>query len=240
MAFLRSVRPEEDLEIIRGQRLTLRHPAISDYDRWAELRASSRAHLTPWEPAWAYDDLARSMYRRRLRAYAKDIRDDTAYPYFIFDGATDALIGGITLSNVRRGSAQTASLGYWMGAPFAGQGYMHAAVETLLPAAFGLLHLHRIEAATMLSNIASIRVLEASGFTREGMASAYLKINGRWEDHLLYARIANAPFVGRDPARRRGVMPTGGSSRGQRGASWFAALMVAIFTLFAGMGQPKP
>jgi ribosomal-protein-alanine N-acetyltransferase len=134
------------------------------------------------------------MYRRRLRAYAKDIRDDASYPYFIFDAESDALMGGITLSNVRRGSAQTASLGYWMGAPYAGRGHMRAAVETLMPVAFGLLRLHRIEAATMLSNIASIRVLESSGFTREGVARAYLKINGRWEDHLLYARVATAPI----------------------------------------------
>ena len=63
-----------------------------------------------------------------------------------------------------------------------------------MPVAFGLLRLHRIEAATMLSNIASIRVLESSGFTHEGVARAYLKINGRWEDHLLYARVATAPI----------------------------------------------
>ena len=112
MAFLRSIRPDEDLEVIRGQTLTLRQPAVVDYAEWAELRALSRAHLTPWEPTWAYDDLARPMYRRRLRAYAKIVRDDASYPYFIFDAELDALMGGITLSNVRRGSAQTASLGY--------------------------------------------------------------------------------------------------------------------------------
>jgi ribosomal-protein-alanine N-acetyltransferase len=173
--------------------LTLRHPTVSDYSEWAEIRALSRSHLTPWEPTWAYDDLSRSMYRRRLRAYAKDIRDDAAYPYFIFDAVSGALVGGITLSNVRRGSAQTASLGYWMGAPYAGRRYMRAAVELLMPVAFGGLRLHRIEAATMLNNVPSIRVLEACGFVREGMARAYLKINGQWEDHLLYARLANPP-----------------------------------------------
>ena len=68
------------------------------------------------------------MYRRRLRAYAKDVHNDISYPYFIFENATGALIGGITLSNVRRGSAQTASLGYWMGAHYAGRGHMREAV----------------------------------------------------------------------------------------------------------------
>lgn len=192
MAFLRSTHHDEEIEVIRGLTLTLRHPAVSDYPEWAELRALSRAHLTPWEPTWAQDDLARSTFRRRLRAYGKDIRDDASYPYFIFANDTGALIGGITLSNVRRGSAQMAALGYWMGAPHAGRGHMKRAVEALLPIAFGPMRLHRIEAATMLGNVASIHVLEATGFEREGISRAYLKINGRWEDHILYSRLANA------------------------------------------------
>lgn len=191
MAFLRSIRPDEDLELIRGQLLFLRQPSIADYAEWSELRAQSRAHLTPWEPTWSHDDLSRATFRRRLRAYAKDIRDDVSYPYYLFEASAGTLIGGITLSNVRRGSAQTASLGYWMGANYAGRGYMRAAVETLIPVAFGGLRLHRLEAATMPRNAASVRVLEASGFEREGLARAYLKINGRWEDHLLYSRLAS-------------------------------------------------
>jgi [ribosomal protein S5]-alanine N-acetyltransferase len=194
VAFLRSIRPDEDLEVIRGQTLTLRQPAVVDYAEWAELRALSRAHLTPWEPTWAYDDLARPMYRRRLRAYAKDIRDDASYPYFIFDAATDALMGGITLSNVRRGSAQTASLGYWMGAPYAARGYMSKAVRAAIGFAFATLRLHRIEAACLPTNQASIRLLEGAGFRREGFARAYLRINGTWQDHVLYGLLESDPL----------------------------------------------
>jgi ribosomal-protein-alanine N-acetyltransferase len=196
VAFLRSIRPDEDFEVVNGRALTLRQPVAADYIEWAELRALSRAHLTPWEPTWSPDDLSRAMYRRRLRAYAKDVHNDVSYPYFIFDNTSGALIGGITLSNVRRGSAQTASLGYWMGAPFAGRGHMREAVAILLPMAFNALRLHRIEAATMLKNFASMRVLESVGFQREGLARAYLKINGRWEDHLLYSRLADGPVPG--------------------------------------------
>jgi ribosomal-protein-alanine N-acetyltransferase len=193
LAFLRSIRPDEDFEVVHGRSLTLRQPVAADYSVWAELRA----HLTPWEPTWSPDDLSRTMYRRRLRAYAKDIQSDLSYPYFIFENSGGALVGGITLSNVRRGSSQTASLGYWMGAPFAGRGHMRDAVGMLLPVAFNALRLHRIEAATMLKNFPSMRVLESVGFEREGVARAYLKINGRWEDHLLYARLAEgqAPSV---------------------------------------------
>lgn len=193
MAFLRASAPEDEFSTIRAGALTLRHPVASDYVAWAELRALSRAHLTRWEPTWAVDDLSRHMFRRRLRAYAKDVRDDVAYPYFIIAHDTGALLGGLTLSNVRRGSAQMASLGYWMGAPYAGRGHMPVAVSALLPVAFGALRLHRVEAATMPSNVASIRVLERCGFVREGLARSYLKINGRWEDHVLYSCLSERP-----------------------------------------------
>ena len=191
MAFLRLPTAEGYLDEIRGKTLVLRPPAMSDYTAWAELRALSRSHLTPWEPAWARDDLTRSMYRRRLRAYATDMRDDLGYSFFVVDHVFDTLLGGVTLSNVRRGSAQTASLGYWIGAPHAGRGRMQEAVATLLPFAFGSLRLHRIEAASMPANAASMRVLEKAAFAREGLARGYLKINGRWEDHVLYSRLAD-------------------------------------------------
>ncbi|MGQ0456426.1 MAG: GNAT family N-acetyltransferase [Hyphomicrobium sp.] len=190
MAFLRSPAPDDYLDTIAGQTISLRPPAMADYGAWAELRALSRAHLTPWEPSWAPDDLSRMMYRRRLRAYARDVRDDLGYAYFVVDAASGELLGGVTLSNVRRGSSQSASIGYWMGAPHVRRGRMQEAVRTLLPFAFGTLRLHRIEAATMPRNVPSIRVLEASGFEREGVARGFLKINGRWEDHVLYARVS--------------------------------------------------
>lgn len=196
MAFLRSPSPEDYLDPIRGRTIVLRAPAIADYASWAELRALSRAHLTPWEPAWAHDDLSRMMYRRRLRAYARDVHDDQAYTFFITDAMSEALLGGITLSNIRRGSAQSASLGYWIGAPHAGRGRMQEAVLTLLSFAFSAVRLHRIEAASMPANTASLRVLEKCGFRREGLAQGFLKINGRWEDHILFARLADETPAG--------------------------------------------
>jgi [ribosomal protein S5]-alanine N-acetyltransferase len=131
------------------------------------------------------------MYRRRLRAYARDTRDDLAYAFFISDIATETLLGGITLSNVRRGASQSASLGYWLGLPHTGRGRMTEAVETLLPFAYATLRLNRIEAASMPANLPSIRVLERTGFQREGLARSYLKIAGKWQDHLLFARLAD-------------------------------------------------
>jgi [ribosomal protein S5]-alanine N-acetyltransferase len=187
MAFLRSP-PVVDAEAeIRGARVFLRHPTMQDYSAWAELRALSRQHLTPWEPQWTRDELARSTFRRRLRQYQRELRDDHGYAYLIFSEADAGLLGGLNVSNVRRGVAQAASLGYWMGAPHAGRGLMTETVRAAVQFAFTILGLHRLEAACLPSNIASARVLEKAGFQREGRARRYLKINGQWQDHDLFA-----------------------------------------------------
>jgi len=166
---------------------------MGDYLAWAALREESRAFLTPWEPTWPLDDLTRSAFRRRIRRYMQDIREDAAYPFFIFDSRDDTLVGGVTLSNVRRGVTQSASLGYWVGADRARQGYMSASVAALVPFVFDQLGLHRLEAACLPSNAASIRLLEKVGFSREGFARRYLRINGIWQDHLLYAMLTDDP-----------------------------------------------
>jgi ribosomal-protein-alanine N-acetyltransferase len=99
----------------------------------------------------------------------------------------------LTLANIRRGCAQSGSLGYWIGAPYARQGHMTAALYAVVPFAFGTLKLHRIEAACIPTNIASVRLLEKTGFKREGFARQYLCINGIWQDHWLYARLRDDP-----------------------------------------------
>jgi ribosomal-protein-alanine N-acetyltransferase len=136
---------------------------------------------------WPADDLTRAGFRRRLRHYADDIAADRVYPFLIFREADRALVGGVTLANVRRGIVQAGTLGYWIGEPFAGYGYMTAALRALIPSLFGELHLHRVEAACIPTNDASIRVLQKCGFVREGLARRYLCINGVWQDHLLFA-----------------------------------------------------
>ena len=186
--------PAEPLPAIEGKGVYLRVPQMRDFMAWRNLRDISRGFLTPWEPLWPADDLTRGAFRRRLRRYARDMVTDEAYPLFIFRRADDELVGGLTLSNVRRGVCQAASLGYWMGAPFAGQGYMRAAVTALLPVAHDVLHLRRVEAACMPSNQASIRLLESCGFVREGYSREYLCINGTWEDHILFARLKSDPI----------------------------------------------
>ncbi|MEM6666940.1 MAG: GNAT family protein [Pseudomonadota bacterium] len=187
MAFLRTVTPSEAGPVVYGDGIHLRVPQASDFPAWSALRADSRAFLTPWEPTWPRDDLTRSAFKRRLRRYQRDIREDHAYPFFLHRSEDDALIGGATLSNIRRGVAQACSLGYWMGERYAGQRYMSRAVRALIPFVFDTLRLHRLEAACLPNNDSSIQLLERCGFQREGYARQYLCINGIWQDHILYA-----------------------------------------------------
>lgn len=191
MVFLRSPFARDLPPILMQDGVELRVPEMADYETWAALRLESRAFLVPWEPAWPQDDLTRTAFRSRVKRYIRDIESDSAYPFFVFRAHDDRLIGAITLSNVRRGVAQAGSVGYWIGSSFVRQGYMTSALSALMPFAFGHLHLHRIEAACLPVNQASIRLLTKCAFRQEGLARRYLKINGRWEDHLLFARLAD-------------------------------------------------
>jgi len=193
MALFRTLSAPEPLSPIMGEGVVLRGPQMADFPAWAKLREASRKFLTPWEPTWPSDDLTRPAFRQRLRRYAEDMRTDQAYPFFLFRTEDNALVGGLALANIRRGVAQAGSLGYWIGTPFIQRGYMTAAVRALVPAAFDVLRLHRVEAACIPTNLASVRLLEKTGFRREGYARSYLCINGTWQDHLLYARLQNDP-----------------------------------------------
>lgn len=189
MALLDWIAPETGLRI-EGDGVRLRPPRAADFSEWRELRAQSRDFLQPWEPTWPADDLTRAAFRRRLAAYARDREAGVAFPFFVFRAEDDALSGGITLSNVRRGVAQMGSVGYWCGEPFARQGLTLAATRALTVFAFRTLALHRLEAACLPSNDASRRLLNRAGFCEEGLAQAYLKINGVWRDHVLFGLVS--------------------------------------------------
>jgi [ribosomal protein S5]-alanine N-acetyltransferase len=197
MALFRLAKIVEPEPLVRGAGIYLRPAASADFAAWAALRADSREFLTPWEPTWPDDDLTRAAFRRRLRRQAEDMARDESYSFLIFDATTDGLLGGLTLGGIRRGVAQAATLGYWMGAPHAGKGHMTRAVAAAVQYGFSTLRLHRIEAACLPRNVASMTLLERNGFQREGLARAYLKINGAWRDHLLFALLEpEAPRLG--------------------------------------------
>ncbi len=179
---------------IETERLYLRSPKLSDWEEWAVLRADSRQFLVPWEPVWTHDSLSKANFKARIRRYTREIKDDTGQAFFLFKNDTQQLVGGITLSNIRRGVAQTGTLGYWTGAKYARQGYMHEALRGLLPVLFSQFGLRRVEAACLPENVPSSNLLEKVGFKREGIAREYLCINGVWHDHLLYALLKSDPL----------------------------------------------
>lgn len=175
--------------VLRTARLTLRLPCMADHAPWATLRRESETHLTPWEPSWSRDHLTDRAFRERVRWAASGAAEGRAYPFFLIRATDGVVLGALTLDNIRRGPAMTGTLGYWIGAPHARQGYMSEAVTALRGYAFGDLGLSRLEAACLPENAASRVLLERCGFKYEGVAQSYLQIAGRWRTHVLYAAL---------------------------------------------------
>ena len=185
LSFLQKPQPA-----LKGKLVSIRPAASGDYTEWAAVRRESRDFLTPWEPKWASDELDRIAWRQRIRRYREEIAQGTGMPFLIFENANGQLAGGITLGNIRYGVAQTGQVGYWIGVNHAGKGMMAEALQLVVRFAFDTLRLHRVEAACIPDNARSIRVLEKAGFRREGLLRSYLRINGVWQDHYLYALIS--------------------------------------------------
>ncbi|MFT3975101.1 MAG: GNAT family protein [Amaricoccus sp.] len=186
LSFRRSTPPA-----IQTDRLSLRLPEIGDHAAWSLLRRNGEAFLRPWEPTWSTDHFSRRSFRNRVYWAWRAREEGKALALFLIRRGDRQLIGAITLDNIRRGPSQSAQVGYWVGPAHARQGYMREALAALVSHAFGELDLGRIEAACLPENAASRGLLEASGFAYEGRARAYLQIDGRWRDHVLYARLRN-------------------------------------------------
>ncbi len=174
---------------IDTERLVLRLPQHGDFRQWSALRRASRDFLTPWEPTWSADHLSRKSFANRVYWAQRSVANHSAVPFFLTRRGDGALLGAITLDNIRRGPAQAGTCGYWIGEPFARQGYMREALVAVVHYAFTTLDLSRIESACLPENAASRGVLEKCCFKYEGVAQSYLQINGRWRTHVLYANL---------------------------------------------------
>ncbi|MEM9344352.1 MAG: GNAT family protein [Pseudomonadota bacterium] len=174
---------------IETERLSLRPPGHGDFREWADMRASSADFLVPWEPAWATDHLTRKAFTNRVYWAQRSIAQGSAVPLFLFAREAGTLLGAITLDNIARGPSQSATLGYWIGQAHARHGYMTEAIDGVVHYAFQTMDLSRIQAACLKENDASRGLLEKCGFKYEGVAQAYLQINGRWRNHVLYSNL---------------------------------------------------
>lgn len=174
---------------IPGTDMVLRHPEMSDFEQWRDLRKESQSFLQKWEPSWPPDDMTLLGFKRRVCAYASQRQRGRGYTFFLIDQSIPQLLGGISLTRVRHKGSKSATLGYWMGAPYANRGLMQKAVPAILDHAFDGLKLERVDAACLPGNARSIHLLKKCGFVYEGYARQYLEINGKREDHLLFARL---------------------------------------------------
>ena len=175
--------------IIETERLILRPPHHNDFRNWVQLRSDSRDFLSPWDPVWSDEHLTRKNFTNRVYWAERAIKNGNGCPFFLIRKTDQALIGAITLDNIRRGPAQAGTLGYWTGQAFARQGFMREAVECVVLHAFRKLDLSRVEAACLPENQPSRGLLESCRFKYEGVAQSYLQIAGRWRTHVLYAAI---------------------------------------------------
>jgi len=157
----------------------------------ARLLRLNRDFLAPWEPLRDDDFFTEDRQRVMIQDALREHQEGRNLPLVIVDG-TGGVIGRITLNSIVRGAFQSCSVGYWVSEAAGGRGVATAALKQVISIAFGELGLHRLQAETLLHNVASQTVLERNGFVRIGMAPSYLRIAGRWQDFALYQLINDA------------------------------------------------
>lgn len=165
----------------------IRLPLMEDFESWRSCRLRNTDHLQPFEPTWSATAHSRTSFRNHVRRAQNELLIDRGASLFLIEKDGGEVIGGINLRNIRRSSAQMGTLGYWMSSEYGGAGRMKRAVGRLVHFGFEDYNLHRIEAACVPENKASAAILLGNGFEEEGFAKAYLRINGSWRDHRLFA-----------------------------------------------------
>ncbi|MBS1674857.1 MAG: GNAT family N-acetyltransferase [Actinobacteria bacterium] len=174
-----------------GDGIRIRPLLAGDGAQLAAAYLRNREHLAPWEPRRPGDFFTRARQDELVADALQSAVDGRSAP-FVLEDAERIIVGRVNLSDIVRGSFQNANLGYWIDHDRSGRGLMSRAVASVCAHAYDVLGLHRIQAATLVHNIASQRVLAANGFARIGLAPRYLRIAGEWQDHLLFQRLLEA------------------------------------------------
>lgn len=197
----KATNPQLPVINIFGEKVLVRPIKESDLKSWQNVRGENQNYLQPYEPLWPSDCLTAEFFHSMYVQIAKDWNADRRYCFLIFTAKEDQenntphrkpadqytkLIGGVNINNVQRGVTQCASFGYWLAENAQGNGYMTDALRGLLKFSFTVLKLNRINISCMPHNTPSINIARRLGFDEEGFAKKYIKINGKWEDHVLF------------------------------------------------------
>jgi ribosomal-protein-alanine N-acetyltransferase len=175
--------------ILETERMILRLPEKADAPAIARYFTDNWAHLAPWMPTPPPDFFAEAHWRTQIARLRDEAARESLLYWFVFKhDQRETPLGGVQLSAITRGPAQMANLGYHLAADAQGQGYLTEALPLVVDSAFGSLGLHRIQASYMPRNERSGRLLRRLGFQQDGYARYYLRIAGRWEDHVLTSR----------------------------------------------------
>ena len=180
--------PTAPIGIIRSVTAT-RLVRTDDAEVLAGLVSRNRAFLAPWDLVRDEEYFTVDGQAQRIERALGEHERGAICPYVILEG-DGRVVGRITLDGIERGPVQSCHLGYWVDEDHNSHGLATAAVATMLGVAFDELELHRVQAATLPHNAASQRVLERNGFERIGLARGYLRIAGRWQDHILFQRLS--------------------------------------------------
>lgn len=172
--------------MLTGEKVFLRPPKEEDWQEWHDVRGRNQMRLKPFEPTWPPNALSKDFFERRLRKQIADWHRDHAQFFLMFKASDASLIGGININSITRGVAQFANLGYWIDGEHEGKGYMSEGMRLIKSHCFTALDLHRINAYCILENKRSQKLLMACGFEIEGKAKNYLKIDNKWQDHVLF------------------------------------------------------
>lgn len=167
--------------------IVLRPVQMTDAGPLASAFQANRSHLAPWEPVRAEEFYTVEGQRDVIRRRQADLGSGAALSMVL--SGDEGILGLLTLSSIVRGAFQNAHVGCWIFPAVQGRGLMTAALAAAVDIAKDGLGLHRLEAATLMHNVASHRVLEKNGFESYGTARAYLRIAGQWQDHRMYQRI---------------------------------------------------
>ena len=166
--------------------MRLRPLSPKDRENWRRTRRANAAWLVRWDAtAPSRSHTQPRSFSSMVRQMRTEARAGRQLPFAVeYDGR---FVGQVTVSNIVRGSAQFASIGYWIDQAFAGRGIIPRAVAMAIDHSFGPVGLHRIEIAIRPENVSSLRVVEKLGINEVGFAPRFLHIDGDWRDHRIFA-----------------------------------------------------